>query len=125
MVHHNRNGAVAVRNVAHRQRPVVGIKEVVPDDVAFGVSPQIEATDHHGALLEVFADGEGKQVLIDLALQVELLDEKSRTVATSNRSKTNDAVTCHARKTLLVGSGDEGHIVDALVVRRAEADLVG
>ena len=125
LVHYNRDGAVAVRNVAHRQRPIISIKEVVPDDVAFGVSPQIEATDHHGALLEVFADGEGKQVLIDLALQVELLDEKSRTVATSNRSKTYDAVTGHARKTLLVGSGDEGHIVHALVVRRAEADLVG
>jgi len=48
----------------------------MPDDVTLGVGAEIEASDHDLALLEVFTDGEGEQVLIDLSLQVQLFDEE-------------------------------------------------
>jgi len=69
------NGRVTVENIVHWQRPVVGIKQVVPNNVALGVGPQIVAPDHDFTLLKVFPDGEGKEVLVDFAIQIELLDE--------------------------------------------------
>lgn len=87
---------VAVHDATHGQRPVVGVKQVVPNDIALGVCFQIVAPDHNFALLKVFPYGEGKQVLIDFPIQVELLDEECGSLTTGNGGQSDDAVTSHS-----------------------------
>ena len=66
---------IAIAHIAHGQRPIVRIEQVVPYYVTLGVGSQIEATDHHSTLFEILAYGKGKQVLVDLTLVVQLLNE--------------------------------------------------
>lgn len=96
----------------------------MPNQAALRVCRQIVPADHHFAFLEILANREGKQVLVDLSLLVELLNQKRGALPARNGRKAYNSVTRHPRETLLIDRGDEGHAVDALVARRREAHLV-
>ena len=96
----------------------------MPDNVTLGVGSQVEAADHHATLLEVFSNGECKKVLINLSLQVKLLDEERCTLTSRHRCQANNTVAGHAREALLIGCRNKSHVIHALVVIGAEADLI-
>lgn len=75
LVNFDWNGHTPIWNISHRQSPVIGIKQVVPDDTALRVGVQIISSDHNFRLLKVLANSESKQVLVNLTLLVELLYE--------------------------------------------------
>lgn len=58
----------------------------MPDDVTLRMGTEIEASNHYLAFLEVFADCEGEQVLVNLALKVELFNKEGGALATGNGS---------------------------------------
>ena len=96
----------------------------MPDDTSLRVRFQIVPANHNLTLLKVFSNGEGKEILIDLPVQVELFDEERGTLATGYRGKTDDAITCHAGQALLVCRCNEGHVGYALIRLGGEAHLV-
>ena len=57
----------------------------MPDDTSLRVSFQIVPTNHDLALLKVFPNSEGEEVLIDLPVQVELLNEERSTLSAGYR----------------------------------------
>ena len=97
----------------------------MPDDASLRVRFQIIPANHDLALLKVFSNGEGEEILIDLPVQVELLDEERGTLATGYRGETDDTITCHAGQALLVCRCDECHVGYALIRLGGEAHLVG
>ena len=58
----------------------------MPDNASLRVCFQIKTAYHDLTLFEIFAYGEGEEVLIDLSVQVELLNEERRALAAGHRS---------------------------------------
>lgn len=87
----------------------------MPNDAALRMRSQIKATDHDLALLKVFSNGESEEILIDFAIQIELLNKKRGTLASSNGCQANDTITGHPRQALLIGCRDKGHLRYTLI----------
>ena len=49
-----------ILDVAHGQRPVVCVKQIMPNDAAFRVGLQVITSDHDLALLKVLSNCEGE-----------------------------------------------------------------
>ena len=97
----------------------------MPDYAPLRMCFQIKASYHHPAFFKVSSDRECKQILIDLALLVKLLNKEGSSCSSGYGSQPNNTVTCHSRKSLLVSRRDKGHTIDALIRLGTKTDQVG
>ena len=67
----------------------------MPDYASLGVRREVKSADHDFTLFEIFANCESEQVLVDLSFQVQLLNEKRSSLASSHWSKSNDSIASH------------------------------